>query len=138
MRSYKKKSDECISELKATVGELNSRLSSLNELCEGKTRLYVSAEDLQRMQLLANQSQEALKWLEEYNRRLYQNRGKTSPKKAVSSQSNGKLGGRPPKEISQARRRVEELEEKSALTAEEEIELKSLNEKIIEWKYNKT
>ena len=138
MRSYKKKSDECISELKATVGELSSRLSSLNELCEGKTRLYVSAEDLQRLLLLANQSQEALKWLEEFNRRLYQNRGKTSPKKAVSSQSNGKLGGRPPKQITEARRRVEELEEKYVLTPEEELEMQTLNEKIIEWKYNKT
>ncbi|MBC6712406.1 hypothetical protein [Treponema sp. Marseille-Q3903] len=39
-------------------------------------------------------------YLDATNKLMYKNRGKASSKKSVSSRKNGKLGGRPPKEIS--------------------------------------
>ena len=76
------------------------------------------------------------------NEILYQNRGKASPKKAISSKVNGKFGGRPPKEISAKKKRIQQLDDKAfieqrALTAEERKEYDELSMDITAWECSK-
>lgn len=62
-----------------------------------------------------------------------------SPNQASASRRNGKLGGRPPKEITEARKRLSELRErgvyfwKSDVSPQELQEVEALENKIEEW-----
>lgn len=93
--------------------------------------LVLSAERLRR---LAESARAA-------NELLYGNRGRTSLKKKRSSPENGKKGGRPPKEITLARRRVRELEELNfsvtGITDEMKNEHDAFVAKIREWEESK-
>lgn len=80
--------------------------------------------------------------LKSANEILYKNRGKASPKKAVSSKSNGKFGGRPPREIAEKKRRIQELDNKTfvlheALNAEEREEYDELSFDVTTWENKK-
>lgn len=89
-------------------------------------QLFEKAEELYR----------TIERLERANTILYQNRGKASLKKSAASKINGAKGGRPPKEISAARKRINELEDKwvsDKLTAEEKKEQEQLYHLVHEW-----
>lgn len=134
--------DEQIEDLIKESDQLKSRLGSLCILCEGKSRIYVDKEKLEQLFYQAEYIARELVSLNSANKILYQNRGKASSKKAVSSKENGKLGGRPPKEISEKKKRIQELDDKvfiklQALTDEERIELNKLNEDVISWEVSK-
>lgn len=134
--------DEQLKELIIESEQLKSRLDSLCILCEGKSRIFVDKEKLDQLFKQAEHIARELVSLNSANEILYQNRGKASPKKAISSKVNGKFGGRPPKEISDKKKRIQQLDDKSfieqrALTAEERKEYDELSMDITAWECSK-
>ena len=62
--------------------------------------------------------------------------------KAVSSKANGKFGGRPPREIAEKKRRIQDLDNKTfilheSLTPEERKEYDELSYDVIAWETKK-
>ena len=123
---------------------------SIQTLLEGLEEVYQESE-----RLLSQKKNSAIKELNEklyelhseaqllnfYNRHLYARRGRASLIKTISSKENGKKGGRPPKEISEAKKRLDELKLKyiaGELTPVEQQEQERLEELIHEWKKSKT
>lgn len=134
--------DEQLQELVKESEQLKSRIDSLCILCERKSRIYVDKEKLDQQYNQADYIARELVSLNSANELLYQNRGKASPKKAVSSKVNGKFGGRPPKEISDKKKRIQELDDKAfieqrILTAEERKEYDELSMDITAWQVSK-
>ena len=134
--------DEQLKDLIKESEQLKSRLDSLCILCEGKSRIFVDKEKLDQLFKQAEHIARELVSLNSANEILYQNRGKASPKKAISSKVNGKFGGRPPKEISDKKKRIQQLDDKSfieqrALTAEERKEYDELSMDITAWECSK-
>lgn len=134
--------DEQLKELIKESDQLKSRLDSLCILCEGKSRIFVDKEKLEQLFKQAEHIARELVSLNSANEILYQNRGKASPKKAISSKVNGKFGGRPPKEISDKKKRIQQLDDKvfielRALSAEERKEYDELSMDITAWEYSK-
>lgn len=142
MESVKQMMDAHIEHLTKETDQLRARLEILYDEVQGKTRIFVSKEDLDRVFHQAEDIAREMMSLKSANAILYQNRGKASPKKAISSKSNGKFGGRPPKEIAEKKKRIQELENKSyvlfeVLTDEERKELDELYYDIIDWENKK-
>lgn len=142
MKTVKHMMDEQLKELIIESEQLKSRLDSLCILCEGKSRIFVDKEKLDQLFKQAEHIARELVSLNSANEILYQNRGKASPKKAISSKVNGKFGGRPPKEISDKKKRIQQLDDKSfieqrALTAEERKEYDELSMDITAWECSK-
>lgn len=130
---------------------------SLDELNELQEELVTLAEDLRNRQLedISFKMSMQLKGLSFWIDSLYAQNGQSrSRSKTEASRENGKKGGRPPKEITQAKSRITELEEvvipelqsrkrladelfeEADLTIQErqaEEELASLREKIENW-----
>lgn len=134
--------DEHLKDLIKESDQLKSRLDSLCILCEGKSRIFVDKEKLDQLFKQAEHIARELVSLNSANEILYQNRGKASPKKAFSSKVNGKFGGRPPKEISAKKKRIQQLDDKAfieqrALTAEERKEYDELSMDITAWECSK-
>lgn len=134
--------DEQLKDLIKESDQLKSRLDSLCILCEGKSRIFVDKEKLDQLFKQAEHIARELVSLNSANEILYQNRGKASPKKAISSKVNGKFGGRPPKEISAKKKRIQQLDDKAfieqrALTAEERKEYDELSMDITAWECSK-
>lgn len=103
--------DQELSDLVSETQVLDSLVREIMHGSEGKQRIIldkITGEDLSRLsgevKRLAESAQTA-------NGLLYENRGRASLKKRLTSAENGKKGGRPPKEITLARRRVRELED---------------------------
>ena len=133
MESVKQSIDRHIGEIKSDSTRLKAELEYLYEISKGKSRIYVDAEKLEELY-------RTIERLERANTILYQNRGKASLKKSAASKINGAKGGRPPKEISAARKRINELEDKwvsGKLTAEEEREQEQLYHLVYEWENKK-
>lgn len=142
MKTVKHMMDEQLKDLIKESDQLKSRLDSLCILCEGKSRIFVDKEKLDQLFKQAEHIARELVSLNSANEILYQNRGKASPKKAISSKVNGKFGGRPPKEISDKKKRIQQLDDKSfieqrALTAEERKEYDELSMDITAWECSK-
>lgn len=142
MKTVKHMMDEQLKELIKESDQLKSRLDSLCILCEGKSRIFVDKEKLEQLFKQAEHIARELVSLNSANEILYQNRGKASPKKAISSKVNGKFGGRPPKEISDKKKRIQQLDDKvfielRALSAEERKEYDELSMDITAWEYSK-
>lgn len=124
--------------------------ASIQNLLEGLQDVYQETE-----RLLSQKQNPAIKKLSEklyelrneaqllnsWNKQLYARRGRASLSKTISSKENGKKGGRPPKEISEAKKRLDELKLKyiaGELTPVEQQEQERLEELIHEWKKSKT
>lgn len=140
MESVKQQMDRHIGEIKNDSSRLKSELEYLYELSKGKSRIYVDSEKLNQLFLKAEELYYTVERLERANTILYQNRGKKSLKKSAASKINGAKGGRPPKEISAARKRINELEDKwvlNKLTPEEEKEQEQLYHLVYEWENKK-
>lgn len=142
MKTVKHMMDEQLKDLIKESDQLKSRLDSLCILCEGKSRIFVDKEKLDQLFKQAEHIARELVSLNSANEILYQNRGKASPKKAISSKVNGKFGGRPPKEISAKKKRIQQLDDKAfieqrALTAEERKEYDELSMDITAWECSK-
>lgn len=103
------------------IGNLESLQKQLEEISH-------SNNELDDIQFEMNQNLKNLKfWVES----LYLYNGKsTSRAKQNSSRENGKLGGRPPKEITLAKRRIKELE--NELIPQTEHSLKMGDENLSE------
>lgn len=123
---------------------------SIQNLLEGLQDVFQETE-----RLLSQKQNPAIKKLSEklyelrneaqllnsWNKQLYARRGRASLSKTISSKENGKKGGRPPKQISEAKKRLDELRLKyiaGELTPAEKQEQKRLEELIHEWKKSKT
>lgn len=139
MKNIKTKLDENLAIIDTNIRTISRRLYSIKANAQGKTKIYISLEELDLLcdvaETLEKASYDALSW----NKLLYSNRGKSSFKKKISSAENGKKGGRPPKEISDAKRRVEYLEnlDFSERTEELKKEHNELVVKINNWKLSK-
>ena len=140
MESVKQQMDRHIGEIKSDTSRLKAELEYLYEISKGKYRIYVDSEKLEQLFLKADDICRTVERLERANTILYENRGKASPKKSASSKINGAKGGRPPKEISAAKKRIDELEEKwvfGKLTDEERQERDQLYHLVYEWENKK-
>ena len=142
MESVKQMMDDHIDHLAKETDQLRARLETFYDEVQGKTRIYVNKEDLDRLFHQAEDVAREMESLKSANEILYQNRGKASPKKAVSSKENGKYGGRPPKEIADKKKRMKELDDKvfvlnDHLTAEERKEYDELSYDVIAWETSK-
>ena len=136
MESVKQQMDRHIGEIKSDSTRLKAELEYLYRISEGKSKIYVDAEKLEQLFEKAEELYRTIERLERANTILYQNRGKASLKKSAASKINGAKGGRPPKEISAARKRINELDEKWArgeLTDEETKEQEQLYQLVRDW-----
>lgn len=105
METVKQQMDRHISEIKSDSSRLKAELEYLYELSKGKSKIYVDSEKLEQLYVKADDLFRTVERLERANTILYENRGKASPKKSASSKINGAKGGRPPKEISVAKKK---------------------------------
>lgn len=142
MESVKQMMDDHIDHLTKETDQLRARLETLYDESKGKTRIYVKQEDLDKVFHQAEAIAREMVSLKSANEILYKNRGKASPKKAVSSKSNGKYGGRPPREIAEKKRRIKELDDKvfvllEHLNDEERKEYDELTYDVIAWETRK-
>ena len=142
MESVKQMMDDHIDHLTKETDQLRARLETLYDEVQGKTRIYVKREDLDTVFHQAEEIAREMVSLKSANEIFYKNRGKASPKKAVSSKSNGKFGGRPPREIAEKKCGIQELENRSyvlfeTLTDAERKELDELYYDITAWETNK-
>lgn len=142
MESVKQMMDDHIDHLTKETDQLRARLETLYDEVQGKTRIYVKQEDLDKVFHQAEAIAREMVSLKSANEILYKNRGKASPKKAVSSKSNGKYGGRPPREIAEKKRRIKELDDKvfvllEHLNDEERKEYDELTYDVIAWETRK-
>lgn len=134
---------------------------SLDELNELQEELVTLAEDLRNRQLedISFKMSMQLKSLSFWIDSLYAQNGQSKSRlKTQASRENGKKGGRPPKEITQAKVRITELEEvvipelqsrkrladelfeEADLSIQErqaEEELAAMKAKVIEWEARK-
>ena len=142
MESVKQMMDDHIDHLTKETDQLRARLETFYDEVQGKTRIYVNKEDLDGLFHQAEEIAREMVALKSANEILYQNRGKASPKKAVSSKSNGKFGGRPPKEIAEKKKRIQELDDKifilnESLTDTERKEYDDLSYDVTAWETKK-
>ena len=93
MKTVKHMMDEQLKDLIKESDQLKSRLDSLCILCEGKSRIFVDKEKLEQLFEQADFIARELVSLNSANEILYKNRGKASPKKAVSSKGFGSHQG---------------------------------------------
>jgi hypothetical protein len=136
--SDKHKADEQVKIIEQAVEDLKSYISRLEQEAENK-----KTTNIQTLVKSLNDICEKLHWgvydLNYYRNRLYKNRGRVSSdpdrarRQAEASRENGKLGGRPPKEISEAKRRFIELLNKAEKTDSERNEIILLMEKLDSW-----
>lgn len=142
MESVKQMMDGHIDHLTKETELLKNRLEILYDMTKGKSRVYVDSVKLDEVFHQAEEIAREMVSLKSANEILYKNRGKASPKKAVSSKANGKFGGRPPREIAEKKRRIQELDNKTfvlheCLTAEERKEYDELSFDVIAWENKK-
>lgn len=140
MKTLKQMIDEDIDSLVERTNQLFSKLEILHDNVQDKTKISVSKEKLDEIFYLSEDISRDMFLLQKSNLQLYENRGNASSKKAISSKENGKKGGRPPKEISDAKKRLEILDEKfynCKISKEEEAEMEELQLKILRWKNSK-
>lgn len=142
MESVKQMMDGHIEHLTKETELLKNRLEILYDMTKGKSRVYVDSVKLDEVFHQAEEIAREMVSLKSANEILYKNRGKASPKKAVSSKANGKFGGRPPREIAEKKRRIQELDNKTfvlheCLTAEERKEYDELSFDVIAWENKK-
>ena len=142
MESVKQMMDGHIENLAKETDQLRARLETLYDMTKGKSRIYVDSEKQDQLFHQAEAIAREMVSLQSANEILYQNRGKASPKKAVSSKANGKFGGRPPREIAEKKRRIQDLDNKTfilheSLTPEERKEYDELSYDVIAWETKK-
>lgn len=140
MKTIKQEIDDSLDFILKESLQLKSRLDTLFEAVKGKSRLYVDKEKIEQLFFQSSDIAREIEAIQRCNKILYENRGRASFKKAISSKENGKKGGRPPKEISDAKKRLEVLDEKfynCKISKEEKAEMEELQLKILRWKNSK-
>ena len=100
----------------ATLEDLQNQISIINQLEKSKEDSELTeaerAEKIQHLENIEFEMGQSLKSLRFWIGSLYSYNGKsTSRAKIAASQENGKKGGRPPKEITNLKKRKTELEE---------------------------
>lgn len=137
MNTIKHTADELIKELLLISESLDAQLEELEMNVDGKQRTAVSREEIETMKKISEEMKDKTKMLDEYNKALYARRGgkgKTSPARKTASKANGKLGGRPPKEIAEAKKRLAELDDNAEFS---NPEYEELQRKISDWRDEK-
>lgn len=142
MKTSKQNLDEELNIIEVKSQTVFNRLDTIRESSKGKNRIFISQEEFDLLYDAAVKLKESAGWAQHYNKQLYKNRGKgTSIKKKAASVENGKKGGRPPKEITIARRRVGEIEDLRfsdiKITDEMKTEHDELVRKIHAWEDSK-
>ena len=143
----------------STLEDLQNQISIINQLAKSKNGSEISEsereEQNRHLENIEFEMGQAVKSLRFWIGSLYSYNGKsTSRAKVAASKENGKKGGRPPKEITNLKKRKTELEEnllpelkreKSVTTdleleeklnsqiSEYEKELETINEKLEKW-----
>ncbi len=100
----------------ATLEDLQNQISIINQLEKSKEASELTeaerAEKIRHLENIEFEMGQSLKSLRFWIGSLYSYNGKsTSRAKIAASQENGKKGGRPPKEITNLKKRKTELEE---------------------------
>lgn len=100
----------------ATLEDLQNQISIINQLEKSKEDSELTkaerAEKIRHLENIEFEMGQSLKSLRFWIGSLYSYNGKsTSKAKIAASQENGKKGGRPPKEITNLKKRKTELEE---------------------------
>lgn len=100
----------------ATLEDLQNQISIINQLEKSKENSELTeaerAEKIRHLENIEFEMGQSLKSLRFWIGSLYSYNGKsTSRAKIAASQENGKKGGRPPKEITNLKKRKTELEE---------------------------
>ena len=100
----------------ATLEDLQNQISIINQLEKSKEDSEITeaerAEKIRHLENIEFEMGQSLKSLRFWIGSLYSYNGKsTSRAKIAASQENGKKGGRPPKEITNLKKRKTELEE---------------------------
>ena len=118
------------------------KLAGLVSKTEVTGQTLIDKETLEEIYLRSSDISNSMVYLDTTNKLMHKNRGKASSKKSVSSRKNGNLGGRPPKEISDKKKRIQYLEDKSlienrVLTEEERSEHVELLKAITAWEHSK-
>lgn len=137
MKTIKHTADELIQEIITLSEKLDAYFEELEMNLNGKQRTTVSKDKIEVMKNISEEMKSKTRMLNDYNKALYSRRGgkgKSSLARKTASKENGKKGGRPPKEISEAKKRLEELFEKSEF---ENPEYRELERKINNWKNEK-
>lgn len=137
MKTIKHTADGLIQEILTLSEKLDAHLEELEMNVDGKQRTSVSREKIELMKKISEELKGKTKSLDEHNKALYARRGgkgKSSPARKTASKENGKLGGRPPKEIAEAKKRLAELEDNADFTNPEYEEIKR---KISDWRDEK-
>lgn len=141
MGTIKQNIDLGINELLKLSDELKKDLETLWRKCQDKDKMKIDSQQIKELFDKADEIAFQVVNLNGYNTALYANRGKSSSeKKQASSRENGKKGGRPPKEISEKKKRIAELQTKffeDNLSDDEEKEFAKLKEDIEVWKKGK-
>ncbi len=136
METVKQQIDRHIDELKIDNESLKADLEYFYNISRGKSKIYIDSEKLEKLFFKADEICRTVERLDRANKILYQNRGKSSFKKSAASKINGAKGGRPPKEISAARKRINELDDKwvrGLITDEETKEQEQLYQLVRDW-----
>lgn len=99
----------------ASLEDLQNQISIIKELAKSKEGSEISeserAEEIRHLENIEFEMSQHLKSLRFWIGSLYSYNGKsTSRAKVAASQENGKKGGRPPKEITEMKKRRAELE----------------------------
>lgn len=112
--SMSKKTEQIYKSI-ASLEDLKNQISIIRELAKSKAGCEISAnersEEIRHLENIEFEMSQQLKSLRFWIGSLYSYNGKsTSRAKIAASQQNGKKGGRPPKEITEMKKRRAELE----------------------------
>ena len=122
-----------IDELITSTTKLKNELEILCSACNNTKKVSISSSEIKNFLDEAEKINKLSISLKFYNNAIYANRGKSSPKKKISSRENGKLGGRPPKVITDKKKRIAELNDKPNLSDNDRKELDELWMDITVW-----
>lgn len=142
METLKQACDRTITNLSDEINKLKDFIWNFEDSSKGKTRIYLDSKDIHKIYQSVEELSFEIERLDSFNKQLYANRGKGSQLKKVSSRKNGIFGGRPPKEITEKKKRIAELEYKlyqigESLTDEEIKERDELYLDITVWEDQK-
>lgn len=126
-----------IDELITSTTKLKNELEILCSACNNTKKVSISSSEIKNFLDEAEKINKLSISLKFYNNAIYANRGKSSPKKKISSRENGKLGGRPPKVITDKKKRIAELNDKPNLSDNDRKELDELWMDITVWENQK-
>ena len=140
--SHKQRMDKNIANMKVALSQLTMCVNTFKtNVSSGKPQnLLFTAKVFETLLCKITHELDELLY---HQRKLYKNRGRVSSdpdrarRQAQASRVNGAKGGRPPKEITEAKKRYFELANKDNKTGSDICEMTALFKKIADWNEQK-